>query len=417
MSCRLFSFIHIFIILLLISCKDMFSSGDTKLIANAGPDQTTITGSYAILDASQSNGDIDWWDWEQDENNPAEVKIFSGDDNYKQQIGFTEVGIYIFRLTVRKGVVPGNLEGTQASEADEVVVTVNQNPQHLFEDPNLGIAVRFMLKKQTEELTENMLLSLDSLRFFDVVEDISSLSGLERCMNLRCLQMGHQNIPDISPIANLTKLKVLDLTQNRKISDITPLENLTELEWLNLDSNLITDISALKDLLKLEYLNLQYNSINDISVLLNMKELRELWMSHALLSDLSSLSHLSKLELLWLTGCGIEDISCLKNMANVKVLKLAWNQITDISSLSNMKKLEWVALEMNSISDISPLRELLNLRYVRLWDNQITDIKPLVDNPGIGEKDIVGLNDNPLNEKSINEYIPALQARGVVVTW
>jgi hypothetical protein len=63
------------------------------------------------------------------------------------------------------------------------------------------------------------------------------------------------------------------------------------------------------------------------------------------------------------------------------------------------------------------LQNLLNLSYVRLWDNQITDIKPLVDNSGIGDGDIVALTGNPLNEKTLDEYIPALQARGVTITW
>ena len=61
-------------------------------------------------------------------------------------------------------------------------------------------------------------------------------------------------------------------------------------------------------------------------------------------------------------------------------------------------------------------RESLVLDLKGVSYNQITNIKPLVDNPGIGKGDIVGLDGNPLNEKSINEYIPALQARGVHVT-
>lgn len=43
--------------------------------------------------------------------------------------------------------------------------------------------------------------------------------------------------------------------------------------------------------------------------------------------------------------------------------------------------------------------------------------KSLVDNPGVGEGDIVAFTRNPLSEKSLNELIPALQARGVAVTW
>ena len=114
---------------------------------------------------------------------------------------------------------------------------------------------------------------------------------------------------------------------------------------------------------------------------------------------------------------GEVTISPLKNLVNIENLHLAWNQISDITPLSNMKKLKWVALDKNEISDISPLRDLSNLRYVRLWYNQIKNIKPLVENPGIGKGDIVGLDGNPLDEISLNEYIPELQARGVLVTW
>jgi len=40
-----------------------------------------------------------------------------------------------------------------------------------------------------------------------------------------------------------------------------------------------------------------------------------------------------------------------------------------------------------------------------------------VNNKGLGAGDVVELYGNPLNEKSIIEYIPALRARGVNVFW
>jgi len=39
----------------------------------------------------------------------------------------------------------------------------------------------------------------------------------------------------------------------------------------------------------------------------------------------------------------------------------------------------------------------------------------LVDNPGLGEGDIVNLNGNPLSNDSVNIYIPELEVRGVIV--
>lgn len=409
-------------ILLFIACQNPFETSDGKLVANAGPGQMTIVGSYAVFDPTKSTGDYNWYDWQQDEMNPVVVKLLSQSREAKaewnvQKVGFVKEGTYKFRLIVRSGVTPSNMNGTNASGADEIKITVNPNPSSRFEDPNLEITVRAALKKRVEELSENTLLALDSLHSLITPQRISSLRGIEHCKNLYFLEMGLQDISDISPLASLTKLKRLGLDQNHKISDITPLAGLTELEWLNLNSNLITDILPLKNLVKLQYLNLQYNSIHGISALANLRELKELWMADASLNDLSVLSNLNKIEILWLSRCGIEDISYLINLANIKTLKLTWSKIHNLSSLSNMKKLEWVALEKNNISDISPLRDQPQLRYVRLWDNQITNIKPLVDNSGIGKGGMVGLDGNPLDEKSVNEYIPALQARGVMVTW
>jgi len=38
-----------------------------------------------------------------------------------------------------------------------------------------------------------------------------------------------------------------------------------------------------------------------------------------------------------------------------------------------------------------------------------------VDNPGLGERDYVFLENNPLSSASVNIYIPQLEARGVIV--
>lgn len=403
------------------SCQSSVEPISAKLIANGGNDQTTIVGSYAVFDPTKSIGNFDWYEWQQDEANPAKVTIYSDGKQPKDEwnihkIAFIKQGVYKFRLIVRSGVTSGNTNGTNASDPDEFVVTVNPNTSSLFKDPNLEATVRATLNKQIEKLDENTLLELDSLQYMPTPQLISSLNGLENCKNLIYLQMGSQDISDVSPLASLIKLKVLGLDQNRKISNITPLAGLINLEWLNLDSNLLTDISPLKDMVKLKFLDLQLNTITDLSAIQNMKQLRTLELFRASLNDISSLANLTNLNQLWIIQSNLTDISNLSNLKNTTNLNLAWNQITDVTILSNMENLEWVALEKNNISDISPLKNLQNLKYVRLWDNQITDIKPLVDNPDLGNGVIIGLDGNPLNAKSINEYIPALQARGVTVT-
>jgi len=70
----------------------------------------------------------------------------------------------------------------------------------------------------------------------------------------------------------------------------------------------------------------------------------------------------------------------------------------------------------------SSIRSVTNVGFYQLYDVQIgndslTDISPLVENEGLGEGDIVGLDRKPLNETSINVHIPQLEERDVMVRW
>jgi hypothetical protein len=64
-----------------------------------------------------------------------------------------------------------------------------------------------------------------------------------------------------------------------------------------------------------------------------------------------------------------------------------------------------------------PLSNLINLIVLDLSDNSISDLAPLVANTGLGEGDQVDVENNPLSATSINVHIPALQRRGVDVSF
>ncbi len=71
----------------------------------------------------------------------------------------------------------------------------------------------------------------------------------------------------------------------------------------------------------------------------------------------------------------------------------------------------------NHISDFSPLSGLTSLRSLSLSSNNISDLSPLVANTGLGSGDVVRAQNNPLSATSINTHIPALQDRGVDVSF
>ncbi|CAL6008962.1 leucine-rich_repeat domain-containing protein [Hexamita inflata] len=72
------------------------------------------------------------------------------------------------------------------------------------------------------------------------------LNGIEQMTQLEDLDLGRNNISDISPLKNLKNLYILRLDQNN-ISDISPLQELKNLTNLVLIFNNIIDFSALDD--------------------------------------------------------------------------------------------------------------------------------------------------------------------------
>ena len=59
---------------------------------------------------------------------------------------------------------------------------------------------------------------------------------------LTLLDLGYNQISDISALSNLTQLTLLDL-HNNLIADVGPLASLTKLEWLAIEHNKILDHS------------------------------------------------------------------------------------------------------------------------------------------------------------------------------
>ena len=330
-------------------------------------------------------------------------------------------------------------------------------------DANLRAVIADSLGKASDAtITRADMLTLTHLAALNT--NISDLTGLEYATNLTALNLGRNNISDISTLSRLTSLVVLHLSNN-SISDLSALSNLTSLTSLNLYRNSISDVSALSNLTSLTSLNLGRNSISDFSPIANLTSLVELSLGGSKISDLSvlPLSNLTSLKSLDLHGNRISDVSALSNLSNLTSLNLGgnsisdfspianltslvelslsannisdlsvlplsnltnlanlfldFNSISDLSPLSGLTNLVDLSLSVNSISDLSPLSGLTNLRFLNLIANSISDLAPLVANMGLGSGDLVHVPNNPLSDTSLNTHIPALQARGVTVTF
>ena len=317
-----------------------------------------------------------------------------------------------------------------------------------FIDPNLEAAVREKLEIPTGEITTVDLEGLIRLSADD--EQISNLTGLEYAVNLDSLDLHSNLITDLSPLLNLTKLRILYLQENKITNVGTLLSNLTNLEYVQLSRNQITSVSGTAVESALEYLNLEINGlssldlkgfpnlsrlrlgINELSTI-NLDGLSSLVVISAENNKLDStaglrLSQKTALEYLDLVDNEISDISGLQNMPNLKRLLLIDNQLSDISELKDMPNLEDLRLSENQLSDMTGLSNLPSLETLILQENKLTSIDTLLNfdqlidvyltqNPDLVTNDDKTYDGTFYSRSQAREVIETLESRGVNVSY
>ena len=99
------------------------------------------------------------------------------------------------------------------------------------------------------------------------------------CTDLVAIDLGHNNISDLKPLARLKKLQVLILGDNPDLRDITPLGELTELRYVELFmAYYVTDFSCFYNMPHMTDLCIGYcYGLDDISFVDNMPDLQMGW--------------------------------------------------------------------------------------------------------------------------------------------
>ena len=303
-------------------------------------------------------------------------------------------------------------------------------------------------------LSEVSLSNLPNLTTLKITANPSlSEVSLSNLPNLTTLDLRRNAISDVPPLSGLTNLTTLNLWDNPSLSEVS-LSGLASLTTLNLKGNAISEVS-LSNLPNLTTLKLGGNSLSKLSLSgftnLTILELRHPSLLKVSLSGLTnltrlalghnpslsevSLSNLPNLTTLYLGDnpslsevslSGITSLTelqlghipslsklSLTGLPSLTRLDLRRNTISDVPPLSGLTNLTHLYLGGNAISDVSPLSGLTNLIHLYLEDNAISDVSPLL---GLTNLTYLNLQGNPLNYVSRQTHIPAMQARGVVVS-
>ena len=221
------------------------------------------------------------------------------------------------------------------------------------------------------------LITLDLTDSFSLI-DLSPLAGLT---NLSTLNLDScTSLSDLSPLAGLTNLSSLNLRNGFKLIDLSPITGLTNLSDLNLDScTSHIDLSPLAGLTKLSDLNLNGTG-GDLRHLANLSNLINLNLCYcSSLSDLSPLAGLTNLITLnFFLSESISDLSPLSGLTNLSELYLnACYSFSDLSPLAGLTNLTTLELNGCFLSDLRGLDGLRNLRTLELSGDSFCDLSPL----------------------------------------
>ena len=244
-------------------------------------------------------------------------------------------------------------------------------------------------------LTQLKVLDIDSIDSPSVIHDAKQLS---RLVNLTFLAL--HGVEDLTPLAGLPKLEQL-FVSHPNIRDLSPLAGLINLELIHMSGALISDLSPLAGLTKLEHVHLPGGDISDLTPLAGLTELEELHLHHNSISDISPIAGLTNLKRLDLSRIDVlSDISPLATLSNLEWLSLLYNKISDVSPLAKLSNLKWLNLHNNKILDISPLSGLTSLTWLDVSENEIeilSDISPLAT---LSNLERLSLRDNKISDVS-----------------
>jgi hypothetical protein len=208
----------------------------------------------------------------------------------KERIIFTAVVCAIFAAVI---VLIMHIEraGSAEKESAEPADAEQEADEVPPDEPEASYEMLYIIIR-------NMNIPIDSthLNLTDMNLTCEDIVPLQYLTNLTELNLwGSNRVIDLSPLANLTQLKVLQIGGN-PVSDISPLANLVNLEELRASGCNISDLTPLTNLTKMRHLTLRENNISDISPLANMTELTTLRLNDNPITDWSPVAHVHEVD-------------------------------------------------------------------------------------------------------------------------
>lgn len=208
---------------------------------------------------------------------------------------------------------------------------------------------------------------------------ITSLSGMERLATLNVLLVQRNAIRDLSPLSDLTRIHLLNISWNPAITSIEALAQGMRETLVNLDmAGLAVDLTTVGGMENLDHVRLgdDWNSHRislDLAPLSGLTGLKYLHVLGAKVDNVEAISSMSGLLCINLQNCGLTSakLTALNGHPLTTEINLERNflRTLDELDLSTLPQLKEIALDSNAISDFSMFDGTAITVYGQDWQN------------------------------------------------
>jgi eukaryotic-like serine/threonine-protein kinase len=205
---------------------------------------------------------------------------------------------------------------------------------------------------------------------------ISSLLGIEKCINLQILNCSESLLTSLVGLQNCIKLQTLDCAST-KISTLSGIENCVSLRNLYCSKTPIKNLSGIKNCKNLKILNCGYTHINSLAGLQNCVNLEELYFESTFVGSLTELQNCLNLRKLQCYNTPIHTLVDLKKCVNLENLYCAKTKINDFLGLENCTHLKLIVCYFSKVTSLIGLENCFKLEELLCYGNAIDSLKPL----------------------------------------
>ncbi|XP_056023048.1 leucine-rich repeat-containing protein 9-like isoform X3 [Ostrea edulis] len=218
-------------------------------------------------------------------------------------------------------------------------------------------------------------------------------------LNLRSVNLEHNNLSSFSGLVHLPNIRVLCLNHNhiecimpkqKPVNKMSKQGSSKSLEFFSNDTS--TPIME-----SLEVLHLGYNGIKDMSIL--------------------QLSRLTSLKALFLQGNEISKVEGMEGLHDLRELVLDRNKIKVITELSfaNQWNLQELHIEENRVRELSYLNCMDNLQRLYMGSNRVQEISELEKLEGLNNLIEISLVNNPAARRHLHRPILVFKLKQMMI--